>query len=288
MTTATAFPRPFAPGRFRARRLCALGIVLLLVLWLVPFLGIVLTSVRSIYDITSGNFWGWPRDPQMLANYREVLLGTPLGRYMLNSLLIAGVSTLGVLVLGTLCGFVLARYRFPGATLMFALFVAGNFVPYQVIMIPVRNLMVTLGLYDSMAALILFHLAFQTGFAVLFMRNFIGSLPDELFQAARAEGAGTLQTLRFVVLPLTRPALAALAILLFTFIWNDYFWAIVLTFSDGAKPVTAGLANLKGVFFSNWHLIAAATVVVAVPPVAVFLLLQRHFIGGLTMGAVKG
>ncbi len=171
---------------------------------------------------------------------------------------------------------------------MFALFVGGNFLPAQIMMIPVRDLMVTLGLYDTSLALILFHTAFQTGFATLFMRNFIAALPDELFQAAHAEGASPYQTLRHVAVPLVRPALAALAILIFTFVWNDYFWAIVLTQSDSVKPVTAGLNNLRGEWVSAWNLVAAATIMVAIPPVVMFFLMQRHFIAGLTMGAVKG
>ena len=211
-----------------------------------------------------------------------------MARYFLNSLIITLPSVVGVLALSTLTGYVLARHRFPGARLMFALFVGGNFLPAQIMMIPVRDLMVTLGLYDTYLALILFHTVFQTGFATLFMRNFIAALPDELFQAARAEGASPYQTLRYVVVPLVRPALAALAILTFTFVWNDYFWAIVLTQSDAVKPVTAGLNNLRGEWVSAWNLVAAATIMVAVPPVTMFFLMQRHFIAGLTMGAVKG
>jgi multiple sugar transport system permease protein len=247
-----------------------------------------MTSLRSFEEVMAGNYWGWPRSINFIENYRAVFQQTAMARYFLNSLIITLPSVAGVLVLSTLTGYVLSRHRFPGARLMFALFVGGNFLPAQIMMIPVRDLMVTLGLYDTYLALILFHTAFQTGFATLFMRNFIAALPDELFQAARAEGASPYQTLRYVVVPLVRPALAALAILTFTFVWNDYFWAIVLTQSDAVKPVTAGLNNLRGEWVSAWNLVAAATIMVAVPPVTMFFLMQRHFIAGLTMGAVKG
>jgi multiple sugar transport system permease protein len=193
-----------------------------------------------------------------------------------------------VLVFSTLTGFVLSRYRFRGSMVLFTLFVGGNFLPQQVMMIPIRDLMVWSGLYDTYWALIVFHIAFQTGFATLFMRNFIAALPDELFQAARAEGASPWQTLIHIVVPLVRPALAALAILTFTFIWNDYFWALVLTQSDAVKPVTAGLSNLKGEWVSAWNIVSAATIFVAVPPVVMFFMMQKHFVSGLTMGAVKG
>ncbi|WP_411036539.1 carbohydrate ABC transporter permease [Shinella sp. BYT-45] len=282
------FPRPIPEDALWHRRLYMAATAMILLLWLAPLFAIILTSLRSMQDVMGGNLWGWPTRISLVENYTAVFTQTPMAQYFLNSLIITVPSVAAVLVLSTLAGFVLARYHFPGNMLVFALFVGGNFLPHQIMMIPVRDLMVRLGLYDTTAALVIFHVAFQTGFATLFMRNFIAALPAELFQAARAEGATPFQTLIHVVVPLVRPALAALAILLFTFIWNDYFWAVVLTISDSVKPVTAGLANLRGEWVSAWNLISAGTVVVAVPPVVMFFLMQRHFIAGLTMGAVKG
>jgi multiple sugar transport system permease protein len=282
------YPRPVPETSIWTRRIYVAAVGAVVVVWLCPLFAIMLTSFRSMQDVMSGNLWGWPTEFGLVENYRAVFTQTPMASYFVNSLIITIPSVLAVLVLSTLAGFVLARYRFPGNMLVFALFVGGNFLPHQIMMIPVRDLMVKLNLYDTTAALMIFHIAFQTGFATLFMRNFIAALPDELFQAARAEGASPFQTLIHVVAPLVRPALAALAILLFTFIWNDYFWAVVLTVSDNVKPVTAGLANLRGEWVSAWNLISAGTLVVAVPPVVMFFLMQRHFIAGLTMGAVKG
>ncbi|MER8607673.1 MULTISPECIES: carbohydrate ABC transporter permease [unclassified Mesorhizobium] len=282
------FPRPIPETAIWQRGLYVVLVVGILIVWLAPLFAIILTSFRSTQDVMGGNLWGWPTQFGLVDNYTAVFTQTPMARYFLNSLTITIPSVIGVLILSTLAGFVLARYRFRGNMLVFALFVGGNFLPHQIMMIPVRDLMVRLNLYDTMAALIIFHIAFQTGFATLFMRNFIAALPGELFQAARAEGATPFQTLVHVVVPLVRPALAALAILLFTFIWNDYFWAVVLTISDTVKPVTAGLANLRGEWVSAWNLISAGTIVVALPPVAMFFLMQKHFITGLTMGAVKG
>ncbi len=282
------YPRPIPENAVWQRRGYAVLVVAILMVWLCPLFAVVLTSFRSTQDVMGGNLWGWPTQFGLVDNYTSVFTQTPMARYFLNSLIITIPSVLGVLVMSTLAGFVLARYRFRGNMLVFALFVGGNFLPYQIMMIPVRNLMVRLDLYDTTAALIIFHIAFQTGFATLFMRNFIAALPDELFQAARAEGASPFQTLRHVVIPLVRPAMAALAILIFTFVWNDYFWAVVLTISDSVKPVTAGLANLRGEWVSAWNLISAGTIVVAIPPVLMFFLMQKHFIAGLTVGAVKG
>ncbi|MEJ7015263.1 carbohydrate ABC transporter permease [Sinorhizobium meliloti] len=282
------YPRPIPETAHASRRLYMTLVGAILIIWLAPLFAVILTSFRSMADVMSGNLWGWPTEIAVVENYTAVFTQTPMAGYFLNSLVITIPSVIGVLSLSTLAGFVLARYRFPGNMLIFALFVGGNFLPHQIMMIPVRDLMVRLNLYDTTTALIIFHVAFQTGFATLFMRNFIAALPDELFQAARAEGATPFQTLIHVVVPLVRPALAALAILLFTFIWNDYFWAVVLTVSDNVKPVTAGLANLRGEWVSAWNLISAGTIIVAVPPVVMFFLMQKHFIAGLTMGAVKG
>ena len=282
------YPRPIPEDAIWRRRFYFIAVLAILILWLCPLFAIILTSFRSTQDVMGGNLWGWPTQFGLVDNYTSVFTQTPMARYFLNSLTITIPAVIGVLILSTLAGFVLARYRFRGNMLVFALFVGGNFLPYQIMMIPVRDLMVRIGLYDTTAALVIFHIAFQTGFATLFMRNFIAALPDELFQAARAEGASPFQTLVHVVIPLVRPALAALAILIFTFVWNDYFWAVVLTVSDTVKPVTAGLANLRGEWVSAWNLISAGTIIVAVPPVVMFFLMQRHFIAGLTMGAVKG
>ncbi|MDW9536226.1 ABC transporter permease subunit [Sinorhizobium meliloti] len=282
------YPRPVPETAHASRRLYMTLVGAILIIWLAPLFAVILTSFRSMADVMSGNLWGWPTEIAVVENYTAVFTQTPMAGYFLNSLVITIPSVIGVLSLSMLAGFVLARYRFPGNMLIFALFVGGNFLPHQIMMIPVRDLMVRLNLYDTTTALIIFHVAFQTGFATLFMRNFIAALPDELFQAARAEGATPFQTLIHVVVPLVRPALAALAILLFTFIWNDYFWAVVLTVSDNVKPVTAGLANLRGEWVSAWNLISAGTIIVAVPPVVMFFLMQKHFIAGLTMGAVKG
>ncbi len=155
-------------------------------------------------------------------------------------------------------------------------------------MIPVRNLTISMGMYDTVWALILFHIAFQAGFCTLFMRNFIKALPHELIEAARVEGASEFKIFFHVVLPLVRPAMAALAVLIFTFIWNDYFWALTLVQSDDVRPITVGLTALKGQWVASWQLISAGSIVAALPPVVMFFTMQKHFIAGLTLGATKG
>ena len=122
----------------------------------------------------------------------------------------------------------------------------------------------------------------------LFMLNFIRALPFELIESARIDGIKEWRIFWFLVLPLVRPAIAALSVLIFTFVWNDFFWATVLTQGEASKPVTAGLNALNGQFVSNWHLVSAAAILAAMPPVLMFFLMQKHFIAGLTLGATKG
>jgi len=135
---------------------------------------------------------------------------------------------------------------------------------------------------------VMFHAAFQTGFCTLFMRNFIKALPFELIESARLEGVGEFQIFWHLVLPLVKPAIAALCVLIFTFIWNDYFWATVLVQGDHALPITAGLKTLNGQWISQWHLVSAGAIMAALPPVIMFFTMQKHFIAGLTLGATKG
>jgi len=280
------FPAPIqeapAPKRYAYYALVAIA----LIFWLLPLMAVLLTSIRSLTELNEGNYWGMPKEWKF-SNYIEVFQQTPMLRYMLNTVIITLPAVAGAITLATLAGFGLAKYKFRGNLLMFCMFVGGNFVPFQILMVPVRNMAVRMGLYDTFWALILFHLAFQTGFCTLFMRNFISTLPDALMESARVEGANEFQIFWSIILPLMRPALAALAVLIFTFIWNDYFWALVMVQSDAVKPVTTGLSALRGEWVASWQLISAGSIIAALPPVAMFFLLQRQFIAGLTLGAVK-
>lgn len=282
------FPAPIARARRPVRIAYAVAVPLALLLWLLPLAAIFLTSVRSLHDINQGNYWGLPTDWKLWENYGAIFTRSPMARYLLNSVIVAVPTVIGAVGMSALAGFAFAAYRFRGSLLLFALFVAGNFIPFQILMIPVRDLAVRLGMYDSYWALITFHVAFQTGFCTLFMRNFMAALPRELIEAARVEGASELQIFWHVVLPLVRPALAALAVLVFTFVWNDYFWALVLVQGDEVRPVTVGLGALRGQWVASWQLVSAGSIVAALPPVALFFAMQRHFIAGLTLGATKG
>ncbi|RJL05015.1 carbohydrate ABC transporter permease [Paracoccus aestuarii] len=280
------FPRPVQSMSPAARTMYQVALPVMLILWLLPLLGVAATSVRPSSDLAQGNYFGMP-SRLAFENYLDVFRNSPMGSYLWNSLRTTIPVMIGAVALSCLTGFALAVYRFRFSMLVFFMFVAGNFVPFQILMVPVRDLTVSLGLYNTITGLALFHIAFQTGFCTLFMRNFIKALPRELIEAARVEGVTEWQIFWHIVLPLVRPAIAALSVLVFTFIWNDYFWAMVLTQGAGTQPVTAGLNSLNGQWIAAWHLVSAGSILAAMPPVLMFFLMQRHFIAGLTLGAVK-
>ena len=281
------FPDPIQKAPFLARGSYRIILYVTLIVWMLPLAGVFLTSFRSLADINSGNYWGWPSEFALVENYTQVFTVTPMIQYFFNSLVITIPTVLGTLLLSSLAGYSLAKHRFRGNFLIFALFIAGNFVPAQILMIPVRNLTLNLGVYDTKLALILFHTSFQIGFCTFFLRGFIKELPHELVESARIEGASEFRVYWNIILPLVLPALAALAVLEFTFIWNDYFWALVLVQGDEARPVTLGIQALRGRWTASWHLISAGSIVAALPPVVLFFMLQKHFITGLTLGAIK-
>ena len=281
------FPEPIQKAPFFARGSYRIILYVVLIVWLLPLIGVLLTSFRSLADINSGNYWGWPTEFALVENYTQVFTVTPMIQYFFNSLVITIPTVVGTLTLSSLACYSLAKHRFRGNFLIFALFIAGNFVPAQILMIPVRNLTLNLGVYDTKMGLILFHTAFQTGFCTFFLRGFIKEIPHELVESARIEGASEFRVYWNIILPLLLPALAALAVLEFTFIWNDYFWALVLVQGDEARPITLGIQALRGRWTASWHLISAGSIVAALPPVIMFFMLQKHFIAGLTMGAIK-
>jgi multiple sugar transport system permease protein len=280
------FPRPIQQSGPAAQWLYTIALPVALLIWLFPLLGVALTSLRPASDLAQGNYFGMPSGIAW-ENYVYIFTETPIGQYMVNSLWVTIPTVIGAVGLSLMTGFALAVYGFRGNILVFFMFVAGNFVPFQILMVPVRDMTLQLGMYDTWYGLALFHIAFQTGFCTLFMRNFIKALPFELIEAARVEGVTEWRIFWYIVLPLMRPAIAALSVLVFTFIWNDFFWATVLTQGVDSQPITAGLSSLNGQWIAQWHLVSAGSILAALPPVLMFFLMQRHFIAGLTLGAVK-
>ena len=254
------FPTPIARTAPWVQRIYKWLLPVALVLWLLPLIGIAVTSIRPSSDLAAGNYFGWPSGFNFIENYSTVFENSNIGWYILNSFKVTIPTVVGAVGLSCLTGYALAVYKFRSNLIVFFMFVAGNFVPFQILAIPVRNLTLSLGMYNTTMGLVMFHVAFQTGFCTLFMRNFIKGLPFALIESARVEGVSEWKIFWHIVMPLMRPAIAALSVLIFTFIWNDYFWATVMAQSADVRPVTAGMNELKGQWKVAWELIAAASI----------------------------
>jgi multiple sugar transport system permease protein len=252
-----------------------------------PFFSAIITSVRTQDDISLNGFFSVPREI-VLENYPQAWTQGGVNKYMLNSFIITIPALIGTIFLSSLSAYALARYRFRGNRLLYFMYVAGTMLPFQILLLPVFLLTNKLGLYNTYWGLILIHVAFQLGFCTFVLRNFMKTLPGDIMEAARIDGASEFGIFSRIVMPLTVPAIAAVATLEFTWIFNDYIWAIILVQNDALKPVTAGLSTLQGQFVTNWPLIVAGALIAAVPTLIVFFALQRYFIGGLTLGATKG
>lgn len=263
-----------------------IALIPLLLVWLTPIFMTLLTSVRSLDDITMNGPLAWPRSFEW-GNFRQAWDTGGLSIYMRNSFLIAIPALFICLGFASMAAFALARFEFRGSKMLFFMFVGGSLLPFQILMLPVYRLSNVLNLYDTIWVLIIFHGSFQIGFCTFVLRNFIRTIPGEIFDAARMDGANDFMVYRQHVLPLSLPSLAALATLEFTWIFNDYLWALILVQQNKLKPVTTGLASLRGEFMQAYNIQFAGTLIAVIPTVVLFMFLQRFFIQGLTMGSGK-
>ena len=264
--------------------------------WLAPVAWAVFTSFRPYSDTAAHGYVSWPTTLS-LTNYRNAWDQGDIPLHFWNSMIITIPAILLILLFSSAVAFVVSRFSFWFNVPLLIFFMAANLLPQQVIITPVYEMYLRIHLptwlsgsglaYDSFIGLIAINVAFQTGFCTFVLSNYMKTLPKSLSEAARVDGAGVTRQYFGIILPLCKPAFAALAVLEFTWIYNDFFWAIVLMSSGDKRPITTSLANLSGQYFTDNNLIAAASVLVALPTIMVFALLQRQFISGLTLGSTK-
>lgn len=282
----------------RPLRLLLHGFLILVSLgWLAPLLLSVYASLRPYSETAAKGYFSLP-DRITLQYYVDAWQQAELPKYYLNTLLITVPAIVLTLFLASFVAFAISRVRVPGSMALLILFTAGNLLPQQVLITPLYalyNLIPlpwwasdSLTLYDTYLGVMLIHVAFQTGFCVFVLAHYMRALPEEISEAAIMDGAGVWRRYWQVTLPLCKPALAALATLQFAWMYNDFLWALVLMSSGDKLPITSALNNLRGQFFTDYNLLAAGAVLVALPTVIVFNLLQKQFIAGLTLGSTKG
>jgi multiple sugar transport system permease protein len=216
-----------------------------------------------------------------------------------STLIVTIPAVIVTLLVASMIAFAVSRFSWRFNLVVLLIFIAGNLLPPQVLIVPLFKLYTAIRgvpeplsdnglLYDQYFGIFLINVAFQVGFCVLVLSNYMKTISHELTEAALVDGASVLRIWGAVIMPLCRPALAALATLEFTFIYNDFFWALMLMKTGDRRPITSALNNLQGQFFTNTNLLAAGALLAAIPTILVFLALQRYFISGLSLGATKG
>lgn len=251
----------------------------------VPLLWITVTSLQTLNETRHYPPTLIPTSLQF-GNYTEVLRHTPFTRWFTNTLVVTLASVAGNLILCSLAGYAFARIRFFGRNIVFVLILATLMIPFQVTVIPTFLIVRQLGLIDTLGALILPNLA--GAFGIFMLRQFFLTLPIELEEAARIDGASRLGVLFKIVLPLSGPALATLAVITFLWTWNDFFWPLITIYSANKMTLQLGLATFQGAHQTNTNLLMAANVMSVLPMLLLFFAAQRYFIRGIATTGLKG
>jgi multiple sugar transport system permease protein len=251
--------------------------------------------LATSFKVPSGVFAAppqWIPSPWTLANYRDVFTLLPFARYFLNSVVVTGAIVVLNIIFDLAAAYAFAKLRFPGRDFLFFTLLITLMVPFQVNLIPLFRIMVSLHQVSPVLGVntyfgLIAPSAIQV-FGIFLLRQFIRTIPDEILDCARVDGASEFAILRKIVFPLAVPGLATLAIFTFLGAWNDFLWPLLITQTDQMRTLPVGLALLARRQEINWGDTMAGTVITALPMIAVFLVLQRRFIEGLTQGAIKG
>jgi alpha-glucoside transport system permease protein len=266
--------------------------VVLAFLWTLPTFGLLVTSLRPQREIATSGWWTFFTDPKLTLENYETVLSTEgsagLGAAFVNSFVITIPAVLIPITLALLASYAFAWVDFKGRSLLFVIVFALQIVPIQVTLIPLLTLYVDAGWAGTFLPIWISHSIFALPLAIFLLHNFMREIPKELLEAARVDGAGHVQILFQVLMPLLTPALAAFGIFQFLWVWNDLLVALVFGSSPNVAPITAALANLAGTRGTAWHLLSAGAFISIIVPIAVFLALQRYFVRGLLAGGLKG
>lgn len=267
-----------------SRVLLYTSLTVLAALYLVPVYMTAITSLKAPGDINLSTSWVPPVRPDFSGYVEAFRRFAPNLR---SSAILTLCATLISAALGSINGYVLAKWRFPGSRILLPLIVFGMFIPYQSILIPLFRFLSSFGLYGGLPGLVLVHVVYGLPITTLLFRNFYAEIPDELLASAQVDGAGFAGVYRWIILPLSAPPLVVVGIWQFTQIWNEFLFAVTLT-RGGSQPITVALANLAGGQAVAWNLPMAGSVLAALPTVLVYILLGRHFIRGMLAGSLKG
>lgn len=275
------------PGFHPWRVALFICLVVLALLFLAPTIGVILSAFKTTRDVSLGDLWSIP-STLYLGNFAQVLANPAVHVYLLNTLLVALPASAASITLGILAGWVFAKLPFRGSESVFLVIVSGMFFPPQIVLIPLFRMFNAMGLLDTLWPMIITHTAMGIPICTLLMRNFFTTVPNALREAALVEGVNEWQVLTRIALPISLPAIAVLATLQFTWIWNDFLWPLIFTQSDDKRTIMVGIIFLRGQYTVAWGIQGALSLIASLPTLVTFLFFQRYFIRGMTMGAVKG
>jgi multiple sugar transport system permease protein len=258
-------------------------------IWVLPFLSVFMTAIRPFSEVIRG-WWHFEEFNPSLQNFYAAWNHetAPLGEGMFNSFLVAIPATVMPLLVASLAGYGFARFRFPIRDYLFLTIVLLMAIPQQSIAVPIFQIMNSFGLVDTHAGLVLVHSAWGLAWIILFMRNFFSTLPAEIEEAARVDGASDFKIFYKIVLPMTLPALASVTVLQFMWVWNDFFLALILIYSPEKLLATQRIPLMRGVYFIDWGVLSAASILLMSVPIVIFALLQKYYIRGMIGWTVKG
>jgi alpha-glucoside transport system permease protein len=270
-----------------------LVVVLICLGWFIPTLGLAITSFRNQDDATTSGWWTVFTSPANFTrltfqNYSDVFERADMGTAFVNSLAITLPATIIPILIAAFAAYAFSFMQFPGRDLLLILIVGLLVVPTQVALVPLLQIYGRLGLNGTFLAIWLAHIGFGMPLAIYIIRNYMATLPKEVIESAKIDGASHFQTFWRLILPMSTPVLASFAIFQFLWVWNDLLNALVFIGSGDNKPLTIALVQLLGAQGQGWQLVTAGAFFTMIVPLIVFLSLQRYFVRGLTAGSVKG
>jgi glucose/mannose transport system permease protein len=284
--SARALPQPSAASRIRWRKLLQyLVMVAVAIFFLLPVYLLIITSLKSFDQVSLSRMWDLPQGIsfESFARAWEVM-----GQSFVNSVMLVIPATVISCLLGSLNGYVLSKWRFPGSEVLFSLILFGMFIPYQSVLVPLVTTLRTMNLYGSIPGLVLVHVVYGIPITTLIFRNYYAGVPTEMVEAGKIDGADFFGIYRHIIFPLSIPGFVVVAIWQFTSIWNEFLFGLIITNAPEKRPVTVALQNLSGSQYTQWNVQMAGALMVALPTLLVYIFLGRYFLKGLLAGSVKG
>jgi glucose/mannose transport system permease protein len=296
--SATATAQKTAAARKRAplrpqRVLVYVMLIAAAALFLLPVYLLIVTGMKSFAEVSLATMWQLPSGIHFDSFHRawfglESAGIRGLNNNFMNSVLLAIPATVGSALLGSINGYVLSKWKFRGADILFTLMLFGMFIPYQSILIPLVQALQRMGLYGSLQGLIFVHIVYGIPITTLIFRNYYATIPTELIEASKIDGASLLGIYRHILVPISMPAFVVVAIWQFTSVWNDFLFGVIVTSRPNVQPITVALNNMAGSYIVEWNVQMAGSLLAALPTLLVYILLGRYFMRGLLAGSLKG